>query len=104
MAERTPAPRRTCVPWDPMERKLPHETLCALPWARARAPAAPGRPPSALPGLDQPNLEPELIDDALDNEVDELADLLGSLIESRRCRHHDRARFGRQRHVAEMHE
>src|SRR3989442_2370608 len=69
-----------------------------------RVPAAPALPPSALPGLDQPNLEPELIDDALDDEVDELADLFGSLIESGRCRHHDRARFGRQRHVAEMHE
>src|SRR2546427_11012856 len=72
--------------------------------ASPRAPAAPALPPSALPGLDQPNLEPELIDDALDDEVDELADLFGSLIESWRRRHHDRARFGRQRHVAEMHE
>src|SRR5439155_14104582 len=59
---------------------------------------------SALPRLDQLDLQPKLVDDALHDEVDELADFLGSLIEARCRRQHDRARFNRERHVAQMHE
>src|SRR6266702_1471670 len=59
---------------------------------------------SALPRLDQLDLQPKLVDDALDDEVDELADLLGPLIEPRRCRQHDRPCLGGERHVAHVHQ
>jgi len=57
-----------------------------------------------LPRLDEPDLEPNWIDDALHDEVHELTDFPRPLVESRRRREHDRARFGGERHVTAVHE
>src|SRR5713226_4205512 len=79
------------------------------PWVSEMTPSlrsAPRRRASRGPGppLDEVDLEPQLIDDALYHEVDEISDLLRVVIKAWRRGQHERPRFAGECEIAEVHE